>query len=292
MQKYSTKDFDRDFPTDDACLEWLFKNRWPDGVTCEKCGKITPYYRVKGRTCWECELCGTQVYPMAGTIYQDTRFDHLRLWFKAVAHMSVTRCGISSRQLSRDLGVTIKTGYRMWKQLRSMLSENSGVVFTGKIEIDETYVGGHKTGKRGRGARDKGIVLGIAQRKGKIKGTVIPDVKARTIMPVIKANVMKDATTVYTDELRSYKRLDRLGFDHKSVEHAKKIYVKPGDIHTNSIEGFWSQLKRSIDGTYHHVTPEHLQEYVDEYSFRYNHRNDERPMFLTMLEKVSKPVSQ
>jgi transposase-like protein len=179
----------------------------------------------------------------------------------------------------------------MWKQLRSTLSENEGVIFTGKIEIDETYAGGHRVGKRGRGAKDKGIVLGIVQRKGKIKGTVIPNVKAKTLMPVIKANVMKDDTTVYTDDLNSYKRLDRLGFDHKVIEHTRKVYVMAGDIHTNSIEGFWSQLKRSIDGTYHHVTPEHLQEYVDEYSFRYNHRNDERPMFLTMLEKVSSPVS-
>ncbi len=291
MQKYSTKDFDRDFPTDDACLEYLFKAKWPDGVFCGKCGKATRHYRIKGRPAYSCDLCGNHIYPMAGTIFQDTRFDHLRLWFKAIAYMAATRCGMSSRNLSRDLGVTVKTGYRMWKQIRTTLSEGGGLQFLGEVEIDETYIGGHVRGKRGRGAENKGIVLGIVQRKGKMRGTVIPNVKAKTIMPIIKYNVLKEDTTIYTDELNSYKRLDRLGFNHKLVEHAKGVYVSAGDIHTNSVEGFWSQLKRSIDGTYHHVTTQHLQGYVDEYSFRYSHRKDERPMFLSMLEQVVKKAS-
>jgi transposase len=289
MQKYSTKDFDRDFPTDDACLEWLFHFRWPDGVTCEKCGKVTRHYRIKGRPLYSCDLCGTQIYPMAGTIYQDTKFDHLRLWFKAVAYMSVTRCGISSRQLSRDLGVTIKTGYRMWRQIRSTLSEGEDIKFVGQVEVDETYIGGKHPGKRGRGAEGKTVVLGIVERKGRAKGIIIPNVKARTLIPKVEANVVKDST-VYTDDLPAYDDLDLWGFEHKAVAHSKKVYVSTGDIHTNSVEGFWSQLKRSIDGTYHHVTAAHLQEYVDEYSFRYSHRNDERPMFLTMLEKVSQGI--
>ncbi len=286
MDKYGVKNFDKDFPTDNACLEWLFKFRWPDGVNCVKCGRITHYYRIENRTCYCCEFCGTQVYPMAGTIYQDTKLDHLRLWFKAVAHMSVTRCGISSRQLSRDLGVTTKTGYRMWKQIRSKLSSGEGIKFVGHVEIDETYIGGKSKGKRGRGAGGKTVVLGIVERKGRVKGIIIPDVKAKTLVPEIEVNVSKDAT-VYTDDLPSYNNLENAGFDHKTVAHSQKIYVSAGNIHTNSIEGFWSQLKRSIDGTYHHVTAEHLQGYVDEYSFRYSHRNDEKPMFLTMLEQVS-----
>ena len=159
MNKYSTKDFERDFPNDDACLEWLKTNRWPDGVTCPKCQKVTKHYRIQGRPCYSCETCGSHIYPMAGTIFENTRFDHLRLWFKAVAYMAVTRCGISSRQLSRDLGVTVKTGYRMWKQIRSVLTEGNDIKFVGKVEVDETYIGGRKQGKRGRGSENKTVAF-------------------------------------------------------------------------------------------------------------------------------------
>ncbi len=290
MKKYSTKDFDRDFPTDDACLEWLKNNRWSNGIYCEKCEKITNHYRIHGRPCYSCEFCGNHIYPMAGTIFEDTRFDHLRLWFKAVAYMAVTRCGISSRQLSRDLGVTVKTGYRMWKQIRSVLAEGNGAKFFGTVEVDETYVGGKKRGKRGRGSENKTVVFGMVERKGRAKGVVVPDVKAKTLVPLIEANVLKDAT-VYTDDLPSYNKLAYIGYKHRTIAHSQKIYVGGKDIHTNSIEGFWSQLKRSINGTYHHVTGEHLQEYVDEYSFRYSHRKDEQPMFLSMLKQVIRYAS-
>ncbi len=285
MKKYSTKDFERQFPDDDACLDWLLHARWPDGVKCEKCGKVTRHYRIAGRPCYSCEFCGNHIYPMAGTIFEDTKFDHLKLWFRAVACMSVTRCGISSRQLSRDLGVTVKTGYRMWRQIRSVLADGNQIKFAGKVEVDETYIGGKKQGKRGRGSENKTVVLGIVERKGRAKAIVVPDVKAKTLIPAIEANVIKDAT-VYTDDLMSYDKLGNLGFDHKTVPHSQKVYVTSDDIHTNSVEGFWSQLKRSIDGTYHHVTAEHLQEYADEYSFRYSHRKDEEPMFKTMLAQV------
>jgi len=285
MIKYSTKDFDRDFPTDDACLDWLKNNRWTNGVFCVKCGKVTNHYRIQGRPCYSCEFCGNHIYPMAGTIFEDTKFDHLKLWFKAVAYMAVTRCGISSRQLSRDLGVTVKTGYRMWKQIRGILADGNEIKFVGKVEVDETYIGGKHQGKRGRGSENKTVVMGIVERKGRARAIVIPDVKANTLLPKIEANVVKDAT-VYTDDLPSYNKLESMGFNHETVPHSQKIYVTAGDIHTNSVEGFWSQLKRSINGTYHHVTPEHLQEYADEYSFRYSHRKDEQPMFTTMLNQV------
>jgi transposase len=290
MKKYSTKDFEREYPNDDACLDWLFKARWPKGVKCIKCNKVTKHYRIKDRACYACEFCGNHVYPMAGTIFQDTRFDHLRLWFKAIIIMSATRCGISSRNLSRDLGVTIKTGYRMWKQVRSILSDGHDIKFMGKVEIDETYIGGKHRGKHGRGSENKSVVLGIIERNGRARAIIVPDVKAKTLIPHIEAHVIKCAD-VYTDDYPTYQCLSRLGFKHQVVAHSKKIYVTGKDIHTNSVEGFWSQLKRSIDGTYHHVTPEHLQEYTDEYSFRYNHRNDEQPMFITMLNQVIKRAS-
>ena len=274
MNKYSTKDFDRDFPNDDACLEWLKNNRWPDGIYCKKCDKVTKHYRIKRRPVYSCGFCGNHVNPMADTIFEGTKFDHLRLWFKAIAYMAVTRCGISSRQLSRDLGVTVKTGYRMFCQIRTTLGDNNTTPLNGEVEVDETYIGGKKRGKRGRGAEGKTVILGMVERKGRIHAEIIPNVKAKTLIPMIEATISKDAQ-VYTDDLPSYASLSKRGYAHGIVAHSRKLYVTGKGIHTNRIEGFWSQLKRSIDGTYHHVTAEHLAEYVDEYSFRYNHREEE-----------------
>ena len=289
MKKYTTRDFDRDFPNDDACLEFLFKSRWPDGVHCNKCGKVTNHYRIGGRPCYSCEFCGGHVYPMAGTIFEGTRFKNLRLWFKAVSYMAVTRCGISSRQLSRDLGVGVKTGWRMFHQIRKVLADGDAVL-GGDVEVDETYIGGKRHGKRGRGAEGKTIVMGMVERGGRAKAKVVVDVKARTLVPEIQSAVPV-GTTVITDDLLSYRRLTELGYIHDVVPHSKGVYVLGKDIHTNSVEGFWSQFKRSIDGTYHHVTPQHLQKYVDEYGFRYSHRNDEHNMFVTMLERVIRHAS-
>ena len=124
MEKYSTADFEKDFPTDDACLDWLFNARWPDGAGCGKCQKVTPHYRIQGRPCYSCEFCGEQTYPMSGTIFQDSHLP-LRLWFKALGQMAVTRCGISARQLARDLGIRPNTALRMWKQIRSILVDGN-----------------------------------------------------------------------------------------------------------------------------------------------------------------------
>ena len=297
MERYSTRDFDRDFPTDDACLEYLFRQRWPDGVHCPKCDKVTPHHRIADRPCYSCQTCGSHVYPMAGTIFEGTRFSHLRLWFKAVAYMAVTRCGISSRQLSRDLGVTVKTGWRMFHQIRKVLAEDEGTL-EGDVEVDETYIGGkfqnmHKSKREaigGRGVSGKTAVFGMVERGGAVKAKVVSHTDAATLIPEIEESVSKDAA-VMTDGMTDYDGLTKAGYWHGVVLHSEGEYVTEDDIHTNTIEGFWSQLKRSIDGSYHHVTVKYLQNYVDEYSFRYSHRNDEQNMFWTMMDRVISQAS-
>ena len=206
--------------------------------------------------------------------------------------MAVTRCGISSRQLSRDLGVTVKTGWRMFHQIRKVLADD-GSMLTGDIEVDETYFGGKAAnmhyGKRkqlgGRGTAGKTAVFGMVERNGRVKAKVVLDTDGRTLLPEIQASVPKGAAII-SDGMASYDNLEILGYQHDKVAHSKGVYVLGKDIHTNTIEGFWSQLKRSVDGSYHHVTTKYLPLYVDEYSFRYSHRNDEQNMFWTMMGQV------
>jgi len=283
MKKYSIKDFEGDFPDDDACLEWLKNNRWSDGIHCVKCQRITKHYKVSGRSAYACEFCGNHVYPMAGTILEHSSTE-LRKWFHAMFLMATTRCGISAKQLEREVGVTYKTAWRMFKQVRSMLDEDV-MKLLGEVEVDETYVGGKRRGKRGRGAEGKIIVVGAAQRNGKVIAKVVPDVKRSTLVPFVARKVASKDTILYTDEFPSYDHMARLGYNHKRIEHHAKIYVR-GNIHTQTIDGFWSLVKRGIDGVHHKVGATYLQDYINAYSFRWNHRNDERPMFLQILSRL------
>jgi len=283
MQKYTIKDFETEFTNDDSCLEWIKNLRWPDGIECPECEKVTKHHRVTGRSCYACDYCGHQVFPTAGTIFHKSSTP-LRVWFRAIYQMATTRCGISAKQIQRETGVTYKTAWRMFKQIRTLLNEDTGFM-SGKIEADETYIGGRRQGKRGRGAAGKTIVAGVVQRKAKVSASVVPDVKSATLLPMIQEKALA-GSTIYTDEMPSYNRLERMGYAHGTIHHANKVYVN-GDIHTNTIDGFWSLVKRGIVGVYHSVSPDYLQSYVNEYSFRYNHRNDEQAMFRTFLDRIS-----
>lgn len=280
--KYTIRDFEKEFPDDDACLEWLKGFLYPHGIECRKCGKVTKHHRVKSRKSYSCDLCGHHVHPTAGTIYHKSSTP-LRLWFHALFLMSSTRCGISAKQLERQLGVTYKTAWRMFNKIRSMLAE--GGKLSGEVEVDEMYMGGKKTekqgGKRGRGAKHKKIVVGAVERGGPVRASVAPDVKASTLMPFVQKHVLP-GTMIYTDELRSYNKLGELGFYHRRIRHNARVWVS-GSVHTNSIEGFWSLFKRGVDGVYHAVSAKYLQNYLDEYSFRYNRRASAVPMFQHFL---------
>jgi transposase-like protein len=290
MNNYTIFDFQRDFPDDATCLDWLRDWRWPDGIQCDTCKRVTKHHRIIKRMSYSCDHCGNHVHPMAGTVYEKTRTP-LRIWFHAIFLMASTRCGISAKQLQRETGVTYKTAWRMFRQIRSLLSEDTGM-FSGSVEVDETYVGGKVRNKHasqrkgnviGRGV-GKTPVVGVVQRGGKVTAFVTPNVARATVMPIIQAKVLP-RTMVYTDEYKIYNRLPENGYGHRRIAHAEKVYVV-GDIHTNTIEGFWSLMKNGIRGVYHSVSTHHLQSYVNEYAFRYNHRRDTEPMFTTMMLRV------
>lgn len=288
MQKYTLKDFQAQFPTDDACLEWLKDYLYPDGIFCETCERVTKHHKVASRKSYSCDYCGHHVHPTADTIYHKSSTP-LTIWFYAIYLMASTRCGISAKQIERETGVTYKTAWRMFKQIRSMLDESNGDPLSGKVEIDETFVGGkprNKGGhnKRGRGA-DKTIVVGAVERGGRARTKIVEDTRSSTLLPFIKENVSADST-VYTDEGFGYWAV-RHHYEHHTIQHQTKVYAI-GDIHTNTVEGFWSLVKGGIKGVYHNVSDKYLQTYFNEYSFRYNRRFDEQPMFLSLLRRVEK----
>jgi transposase len=286
MQRFTFKDFEAMFPDDAACLEWLRNFLYPDGMFCKKCQKLTKHHRVASRPSYSCDQCGHHVHPTAGTIFHKSSTS-LKTWFHAIYLMASTRCGISAKQIERETGVTYKTAWRMFNHIRKLLKEEK--TLSGAVEADETYFGGfHKGGgkKRGRGT-NKASVFGIVERKGRVIAKVVPDVTAKTLVGTIHEYVLP-ASTVYTDEFPSYNTVPKeRRYHHKRIQHSAKVYVI-GDIHTNTVEGFWSLIKRGIGGVYHSVSHKLLQSYLDEYSFRYSHRHDTEPMFLTFLRQIAK----
>jgi transposase len=300
-QKYTLNQLANEFPDDDACLEFLKEQRWPDGVTtCAKCKVERKHYRVTGRTAYACDHCGNHIFPLAGTIFEKTTTS-LKLWFHAIFQMGSTKCGISAKQIQRETGVTYKTAWRMFKQIRSLMSEEISLGGS-PVEMDEAYWGGKrkggKSGRPGRGDVKKVPIVGIAQRKtdescGRIVARVTTDAKLTTLHGLVREYVLPQST-VYTDELGSYKGIQGIedkenkpaGYRHRRVNHSSGVYVA-GDVHTNTIEGFWSLIKRGIGGTHHAVSQKFLQSYLDEYSFRYNRRDVPESMFKLILEQVS-----
>ncbi len=289
LPKFTLKDFEKQFPNDDACLEWLKNYLYPNGIHCATCERVTKHHKVASRRSYSCDYCGHHVHPTADTIYHKSSTP-LRLWFYAIYLMASTRCGISAKQIEREIGVTYKTAWRMFKQIRSMLADENAAPLSGKVEVDETYIGGKpryaNTKGRGRGVAHKRIVVGAVERGGRVQARKIDLADGKTLLPFIKEYV-KAESTVYTDENNSYWSVRYNGYNHQTIKHKERIYAI-GDVHTNTIEGYWSLVKGGLKGVYRNVSEKYLQTYFNEYSFRYNRRNDSQPMFLSFLRQVEK----
>lgn len=299
--RYTIFEFEREFPDDAACLDYLVAKLYPEGIYCPKCERVTKHHRVKTRTAYSCQFCGHYEYPMKGTIFEGSATS-LRLWFYAIHLMASTRGGISAKQLERELGVTYKTAWRMFNKIRSLLDQDDDGPLTGNVEIDETYVGGRprladrernadgslKMGKTGH-SKKKQMVFGAVERGGRIRAEVVPP-NTGGIARRIETFVLPEAS-VFTDEYVGYNKPGQRFASHSRIRHAARVYVS-GDVHTNTIEGFWSLLKRGIGGNYHAVSTKWLQSYVDEYVFRYNNRTaNGRGMFDAMLDRIEKQAS-
>jgi len=302
--RYTFQQFDREFPTDDACLDRIKEQRFPGGMAlCQKCQKPRKHHRVTGRTAYACDRCGNHIFPLVGTIFEKSSTS-LRIWFHAMYLIGSTRCGISAKQVQRETGVTYKTAWRMFHQIRKLMGEDLklGGAGTPGVEIDEMYHGGRRKNSAGRmlsaDCDNKTTVMGIVERKGRILARVTPEFTRMAAFTLVKECVLS-GTTIFTDDAAAYHGLPKLegqGYQHKRINHSQKVYVM-GDVHTNTIEGFWSLVKRGIGGVYHSVSAKYLQSYLDEYSFRYNRRDSGNLIFSAILARVSemsshKPVSK
>lgn len=264
--------------------------RYGNRFICQSCHQAAKYYRVTGRRCYECEHCGYQVYPTAGTPFEQTRTP-LTDWFFVMFLFSASRNGVAAKEVERQLGVTYKTAWRMCHHIRQHMGAVDGDRPLGGagqaapiVEIDEAFLGGRDK----QGHDDKAVVLGIVERKGDVLTRQVAARHTNQVMPQVKRWVA-EGSRVMTDDAPLYRGLDIQGFAHESVNHSEKEYVR-GDAHTNTIESFWAMLKRGINGTYIHVSKKHLQKYLWEFEYRHNLRHAPHLMFDLLLIVFARPV--
>jgi len=281
------------FPDNDACLDYLKAKFFPDGTLCPgKCGKPSKFHRISGRSAYSCQYCGHHVYPTAGTIFHKSTVS-LQLWFWAVFLMSSTRCGISAKQLEREIGVTYKTAHRMFKQIRTLLSDEGEPMLSGKVEIDESAYGGKprqsdtRAGTAYEKRRNRPTMLAMVERRGRVRARVIGGRTLGHLAEQVEKHVLP-SSMIFTDEWRAYESVGKTFREHRRINHTAKVYVE-GDTHTNTVEGFFGLFKNGVRGVYHSVSRAYLQNYLDEYTFRYSRRGSAQPMFWAMLDRVQKP---
>ncbi|MEZ5339264.1 MAG: IS1595 family transposase [bacterium] len=265
----------RYFADADVCFEFVKRMRWPEKVTCPMCG-CNEHSFLSTRKMWQCKSCKKQFSIKKGTIFEDSPLK-LDKWLIAMWLIANAKNGISSYELHRSLGITQKSAWFMLHRIRLAMQNKSIEKLGGQIEADETYVGGklgnmhvrkQKEVRENSSFAGKTIVSGILQRGGEVRTKVVQNTKRNTLCSEVEKNVNPGAQ-VFTDDLSSYDRLDN-NFRHATVNH--QIEFVNGDVHTNSLEGFWSQVKRTISGTYVSVEPVHLSRYLDEACYRYNNR--------------------
>ncbi|MBS1669151.1 MAG: IS1595 family transposase, partial [Bacteroidetes bacterium] len=281
----SILDFQKEFSDEAKCREYLEQQRWNGTPACPFCGSINVCRFANGKI-FKCREkgCRSKFSVTVGTIYENTKIP-LTKWFLATYILSVHSKGISSLQLANWLGVTQKTAWHLNHRIREMLTDKAPELLDGIVEVDETYVGGSLSNKHvskrigKKGLDNKTMVLGAIERKGKVRTRVIPQTTIENVSQAIEDFIAPDSTMV-TDEHRAYNKVGEK-YNHKRVNHRSNEYVRREDIpvHTNSIEGYWSILKRQIDGIHHSVSPKHLQRYCNENAFRFNNKEllqDER----------------
>jgi transposase len=283
--KFTVDDFKRMYQTDAACLDTLFKIRYGKLEACPACACPASFRRITTRRCYQCKHCYSQFYPTQGTVFENTHVA-LHHWFHVMYLFTTTRNGLAAKEVQRIVGCTYKTAWRMGHQIRTLIGDSGDTLLKGFIEMDETYVGGKSERAVGRNTTEKAPVFAMVERQGRVKAFQVKNVQKQTVYPLIQNNVSTDSI-VNTDEFKLYANLKKdLGLkEHNTINHSMKVY-RIGSASTNTIEGYFSQLKRMIYGTHLHVSPQHLQKYVQECNFRYNNRKNQDGMFALILSNL------
>ncbi len=300
---YSLMEFTERYPDDAACLDRLWRSRYaPDGshAFCPRCERERKFHRTKTRASYTCDSCGLHVHPMQGTIFEKSTTS-LKLWFYAMYLMSSTRCGVSAKQLEREIGVTYRTAHRMMKKIRTELMNDGGdEPLSGDVEIDETTWGGKPRkpvgaspylalgpDRRAEGyahREAKPTILGMVERGGRIRFRVIGSRHGAVLSRAVLANV-NPSSIIFTDDWASYKPLRRHYIDHKVINHSEGVYVR-GDTYTNTIEGAFGNMKTGMRGAYKKVSPRYLQSYLDEYAWRHNAQREREVEGVPLFEQL------
>ena len=281
------------FHDEKVCREYLVKQRWNGNPVCPHCSnQEKKIYIIENGKRYKCSDCKKKFSVTVGTVFEHIRIPLYKI-FAAIYIATAHKKGISSCQLARDLGITQKSAWLVLHKIREMLKANNPGLLTGQVQADETFVGGKNKNRhadkkvkesQGRSVKDKTPVLGLLS-DGRVNTEVIPDTKVSTLKPIIKAMV-EEGSIIVTDEWLGYSGLSE-NFQHEVLKHSEDEFVR-GGFHTNSIEGFWSLLKRGIFGIYHSVSTKHLQRYTTEFEYRYNTRHiNDRERFSSTLTRLN-----
>jgi len=286
IHQLTAAQFDAAFPDEQACCAYLVGKRWPKGVHCPRCGAVEPT-ELKGNPWhWQCNACAPatsyRFSHLTGTIFENTN-KPLKDWFRVIHLMLTSKKGMSALQIFRFMGFgSYKTAWYMCHRVRAALADGDVEKLGGIVEVDETFVGGKAKNRHDRGRGDgtggtgsgKAVVAGAVRRKGNVVARVIENVRAVTLEGFVHEAVSHKVSLLVTDQWVGYKHLNKEFPQHVTVDHAKGEYVV-GVLHTNTIEGFWSLIKRGMVGTFHKVSKKYLPLYVAEFQFRYNNRMNE-----------------
>jgi len=265
-----------------AAYAYVEAKIWPNGRVCPHCGVVDRSGALKGKSTrigvYKCYACRKPFTVKVGTIFEDSHVP-MHLWLQAIVMMCSSKKGISSNQLHRTLGVTLRTAWHMSHRIRLAMEDNGSGPLGGAdlfLEADETFVGGKESNKHKSkrvvkgGTAGKAAVFSLVEREGQVRSFNVPDVTAKTLKEVIAQHADRESH-LRTDEARRYEEIGTEFASHETVAHSMGEYV-PGDAHTNTVEGYFSIFKRGIYGVYHHVSEEHLKRYLAEFDFRHNNR--------------------